>query len=92
MASRVIRTALSDPPDLHVERLARFLLILDKLGASGHKLAAQCHQMIDRLLPLLHFIPPFIQPQRQQDRAYNHHAFHEDAKPGDLSLQFSPIR
>ncbi len=26
--------------------------------------------------------------KRQQDRAYDHHAFHEDAKPGDLSFHF----
>ena len=25
-------------------------------------------------------------------RAYDHHAFHEDAAPRDLGLQFSPIR
>ena len=24
-------------------------------------------------------------PERQQDRAYAHHAFHEDAEPGDLA-------
>ncbi len=33
-----------------------------------------------------------INPERQQDRAYDHHAFHEDAEPGDGGLQFPPIR
>ena len=37
--------------------------------------------------PFLHPIPPSINPERQQDRAYDHHAFHEDAKPGDLTGQ-----
>ena len=37
-------------------------------------------------------LPPRIDPERQQDRAYDHHAFHEDAEPGDLGLQQSPIR
>ncbi len=31
--------------------------------------------------------PPSISRECQQDRADDHHAFHEDAKPGDLSLQ-----
>ena len=35
--------------------------------------------------------PPTISREWQQDRADDHHAFHEDAKPGDLSLQL-PIR
>ena len=42
--------------------------------------------------PLLPLIPSRLKPERQQDRADDHHAFHEDAKPGDLSLQFPPIR
>ncbi len=31
--------------------------------------------------------PPRINPERQQDRAYDHYAFHADAEPGDLSFQ-----
>ena len=39
------------------------------------------------LNPLLPLIPPRLDPERQQYRADDHHAFHEDAKPVDLSLQ-----
>ncbi len=41
------------------------------------------------LLPLL---PPRLNPERQQDRADDHHAFHEDAKPGDLNGQLGTRR
>ena len=36
--------------------------------------------------------PPSISRERQQDRADDHHAFHKDAKPGDLSLQLGTSR
>ncbi len=35
-----------------------------------------------------HTLPPCLKPERQQHRVYDHHAFHEDAEPGDLGLQF----
>ena len=31
-------------------------------------------------------------PERQQDRAYDHHAFHSDAEPGDRGLQLGTRR
>ncbi len=37
-------------------------------------------------------IPPRINPERQQDRPDDHDAFHEDAEPGDLGLQFGTSR
>ncbi len=33
--------------------------------------------------------PPSISPERHQHRAADHHAFHEDAKPGDLTGQLA---
>ena len=36
--------------------------------------------------------PPSISRECQRDRADDHHAFHEDAKPGDLSLHLGTRR
>ena len=36
--------------------------------------------------------PPCINPECQQDRTDDHHAFNEDAQPGDLSLQSGTSR
>jgi len=43
--------------------------------------------------PLPHPIPRSINPERQQDRAYDHHTFHEDAQPGgsDPSIATHPL-
>jgi len=51
------------------------------------ELALDVEQFSSDLPPLLHPIPPFIQPQRQQDRPDDHNAFHEDAQPGDGACQ-----
>ena len=41
---------------------------------------------------LLHPVPPSLEPERQQDRADDHHAFHSDPQPGDFARQFGTRR
>ncbi len=47
----------------------------------------QFPEYIEFGLPVDLPLPPRLEPERQQDRADDHHAFHEDAKPGDLAGQ-----
>ena len=54
-------------------------------GMKIHELGLQSYQ--DLAFFVLPPLPPRLKSEREQDRAYDHHAFDDDAEPGDLGLQ-----
>ena len=66
--------------------------LLNKKAGTLTVFAFDAGQSLSEIIVESPLIPPRLNPERQQDRAYDHHAFHEDAEPGDLRLQLGTRR
>ncbi len=78
---------LTKPIERPLRQVAEHGLIAMQADSDLRELTRKGTQDLRFTSDLLPSLPPRLKPERQQDRAYDHHAFHEDAEPGDLGLQ-----